>query len=384
MRILVLGGCGAIGTEVVRDLINNKDFTEIVVADLDLARTEKLVAELNDNRLKAITLNAADEAQLTSAFKGFNLVANCTTYHFGLSVTRAAIAAKVHYLDLGGLFNTPKQLEMDAAAQEAGVTICLGCGATPGVTNLCARAAADSMDQVDEVHIAFASYRSIAPSPGLLDTILDEFSPDSRRFYWQEGSFIEMPAFSGAKTVHFAEPVGDLEVYYVPHSETHTMPRFLGKGVKLVDVRGSWRKEIMDALRVFAHYHITGTNPVSFGEQKISPKDFLKALILQQQPSDNGRWGFLLNVEVLGQSDGRKVKQIFNTRHPDEAAWGHGATTKMTGIPAAVGAELLAKGLVTRRGVAAPEALFDPQTFFNELKKRGIYVSAQRIEEIDY
>src|SRR5439155_1647334 len=104
----------------------------------------------------------------------------------------------------------------------------------PGVTNLMVRRAADQMDRVEEVFIAFASFRSIAPSPGLLDTVLDEFSPGSQRFFWQEGQFVEVPLFSGTRRVRFAEPAGELEVYYVPHSETHTLPRFLGKGVRRV------------------------------------------------------------------------------------------------------------------------------------------------------
>src|SRR5262249_44610179 len=149
-----------------------------------------------------------------------------------LIVTRAAINARVSYLDLGGLHNTPRQLQLDEEARRAGVTICLGCGATPGVTNLMAKTAADQLDQVEEVHIAFASYRSIAPSPGLLDTVLDEFSADSKRFYWQDGEFIETPAFSGSRQVRFADPVGEIETFYVPHSETHTIHRFIGKGVK--------------------------------------------------------------------------------------------------------------------------------------------------------
>ncbi|PYS49562.1 MAG: hypothetical protein DMF68_09625 [Acidobacteria bacterium] len=160
--MIVLGGCGEMGSEATRDLAQTSEFDEIVIADIDLSK---------------------------------------------------AIGAKVNYLDLGGLYNTPKQLELDEEARASGVTICLGCGATPGVTNLMARRAADQLDEVSEVHIAFASFRSIAPSPGLLDTVLDEFSPGSRRFYWRAGEFIEVPAFSGARRVHFAEPVGTIEVY---------------------------------------------------------------------------------------------------------------------------------------------------------------------------
>src|SRR4030088_2956713 len=138
-----------------------------------------------------------------------------------------------------------------------------------------AKHAADQLDSVDEVHIAFASFRSIAPSPGLLDTVLDEFSPGNRRFFWREGEFVDVPAFSGAKQVRFAEPVGEIETYYVPHSETHTIHRFIDKGVRLVDVRGTWRPEIMEALRVFADLDLTGELTTSLNGQQISTKQFI-------------------------------------------------------------------------------------------------------------
>src|ERR1043165_9124567 len=127
-KIIVLGGCGAMGSEVTRDLARTADFEEIVIADVDLARAQALAAELGRGRIRATHLDANDESALTEGFRGFDMVANCTTYHFGLIVTRAAIKAGVNYLDLGGLYNTPKQLELDAEARQAGGTLCLGCG----------------------------------------------------------------------------------------------------------------------------------------------------------------------------------------------------------------------------------------------------------------
>ena len=257
------------GSEVTRDLARTSDFEEIVIADADLQKAQALAEELGEGRVRAEQIDVSDDDALAQRLQGFDVVANSTTYHYGLIATRAAIRAGVSYLDLGGLFNTPKQLEMDEAARKAGVTICLGCGATPGVTNLMTRHAANQMDQVDEVHIAFASFRSIAPSAGLLDTVLDEFSPGSRRFYWEDGEFIETPAFSGAKRIRFSDPVGEIESYYVPHSETHTLPRLLGKGVRRVDVRGTWRTEIMQALRLFADLKLTVDQSIEFEGKEI-------------------------------------------------------------------------------------------------------------------
>lgn len=382
MKIIILGGCGAMGTEATRDLARTSDFEEIVIADADLNRAQALAEELGGGRVRAMRIDVSDEQTLLEKLRGFDVVANCTTYHFGLIVTRAAVAARVNYLDLGGLFNTPKQLEFDEDAKQAGITVCLGCGATPGVTNLMTRHAADQMDQVDEVHLAFASFRSIAPSPGLLDTVLDEFSPGSRRFYWEDGQFIEVPAFSGAKRVRFSEPVGELETYYVPHSETHTLPRFLGKGVRRVDVRGSWRPEIMQALRLFADLQLTGDAAIRIDGHEVNSKRFVREHILHQAADfgGEGEWAFLLNVEVAGRRDGQPVRIVCNTAHPPRAEWGTQATARMTGIPMSIAAQKLARREGLRKGVIAPEACFEPASFFAELSKRGISIDVQTVQ----
>src|SRR6266704_6832848 len=195
MKAVVLGGCGAMGSEATRDLATTSDFDEITIADLNIAQAQALADELNANtgreRVHAVPVDASDEDALVAVIRGQDVVVNTMTYHFGLQATRAAIRAGVNYLDLGGLHNTPKQLALDHEAQAAGVTIVLGCGATPGVTNILARRGADDLDTVEAVHIAFASHRSIAPSPGLLDTILDEFSPEASRFYYKDGHLVQ-------------------------------------------------------------------------------------------------------------------------------------------------------------------------------------------------
>jgi len=367
------------GSEVTRDLARTSELEEIVIADADFPKAQALADELGGGRVRAIQIDVRDEDTLAKALTEFDVVANATTYHFGLIATRAAIRAKTNYLDLGGLFNTPKQLELDEEARKAGVTICLGCGATPGVTNLMTRHAADQLDQVGEVHIAFASFRSIAPSAGLLDTVLDEFSPGSRRFYWEDGSLVEVPAFSGAKTIKFSEPVGEIETYFVPHSETHTLPRLLGKGVRRVDVRGTWRPEIMRALRLFADLKLTGEQSIDFDGRKTSSKAFLRQHILQTAADfgGDGEWAFLLNVEVVGQREGKPIRIVSNTSHPSNAEWGTTATARMTGIPASIGAQKLARGEAKRKGVIAPEACFEPESFFAELAQRGIRVKSE-------
>jgi lysine 6-dehydrogenase len=388
MKAIVLGGCGAMGTETTRDLAATSDFDEITIADLDVARAQALADALNagpgHGRLGAVQVDASDEDALVKAITGYDVVVNAMTYHFGLSATRAAIRAGVSYTDLGGLHNTPKQLQLDNEARAAGVVVVLGSGATPGVTNILARRGSDDLDTVDAIHIAFASHRSIAPSPGLLDTILGEFDPEASRFYYEDGKLVEVRPFDGARTLAFEAPVGEQEVYFVPHSETHTLPRFIGKGLRRVDVRGAWRPEIMRMLRNFLDYRLITSDPVQINGTTVAAKAFLRAHLLQEsmhgRARDEGDWAYLLHVEVEGTRAGRAARRIYRTRHPSMQEWGRTATARMTGIPASIAAQLLVRGAVARTGVLAPEAAFDPAPFIVELARRGIYVE-ERIDE---
>src|SRR5216684_7992847 len=83
-RIIVLGGCGAMGSEVTRDLARTSDFEEIVIADADVQKAQSLAAELGGGRVRAMQIDVTDENTLTEKLRAFDVIANCTTYHFGL------------------------------------------------------------------------------------------------------------------------------------------------------------------------------------------------------------------------------------------------------------------------------------------------------------
>ena len=52
-HLLVLGGCGLIGAEVVKDLAATSEFETITVADGNYEKAVELVKSLNDPRFSA-------------------------------------------------------------------------------------------------------------------------------------------------------------------------------------------------------------------------------------------------------------------------------------------------------------------------------------------
>jgi saccharopine dehydrogenase-like NADP-dependent oxidoreductase len=376
MRAVVLGACGAVGREVSVGLARSPEIKQVALADLDAGRL-RLLARRLPTRVAVHRVDAASSGDLRQLLRGVDLVVNCTTYHFGLPVLTAAIAERADYIDVGGLYNTPRQLALDGRARRAGVRAVIGCGTTPGLSNVLARRGAERMDTPEEVHISFASHRDLAPSPGLLDTLLDEFRPGVDRFIWRDGRLRAVRPFDGARTVRFPPPLGMQRVFFVPHSETYTLPRSLGNGLREVTVRGTWRPEHMRLLQSLTRLGMTSERPVNIEGRAVRPLDVLRAVLLRDPPEDAGApWAFFLHVEVAGRAGGERVVVVHRASHP--LSWGKHATGRMTAVPVIAAAELLARSEVGQAGVLPPEMAFEPEAFLAEVRAAGIRVTARK------
>jgi lysine 6-dehydrogenase len=380
MEAVVLGACGSVGREVASRLVEEPDFERVTLVDLELPQLRRLARDLG-GRVGVRRADASDPSALREAIRNAGVLLNCTTYHLGLQVLRGAIAESVDYVDLGGLYNTPRQLKMHQAARRMGVRAVIGCGATPGLSNVLVRRAAQRLDRVREAHISFASHRDIAPSPGLLDTLLDEFRPGIPRFIFRAGRMRKVRPFEGARRVRFARPVGEQDVYYVPHSETYTLPRSLGPDLREVSVRGTWRPADMQALATLARLGLTSDRPVRVDGSLVRPVGLLRAVLLADPPAEPGApCAFFLDVEVHGTRKGRRAVIHQRTSHPLD--WGSGATGRMTAIPAVVAAIMLARGQVAGPGVVPPEEAFDAEGFVRAVRRADVKV-ATTVRSVD-
>src|SRR3989338_11062308 len=111
---VVLGGSGFMGKVIVRDLYESDKNNQIIVADYNLDAAKKLAASYqksnknSDNnrtsRVKAAFADVTDIKKTVKLLKGASVVINSVQYELNLKVMEAALLARVHYLDLGGLF----------------------------------------------------------------------------------------------------------------------------------------------------------------------------------------------------------------------------------------------------------------------------------------
>ena len=379
MRALVLGGAGAVCKETTRDLSRYSNYDEIVVADFNLQAATDLIKNIGDKRLTPLFFDAEDYSSMLKLFPAFDVVVNGLPWKYDLPVTKACVEVGVNGLDVS---TEEDQWSYDAEAKGKDVVFIPGVGATPGITNAMAKRAADRMDEVDDIQINFAAFRSPAPAPGLLITFLWEFHPQTEsRVYYQDGEFIWAGPFEGLKMIEFPGQIGEQEVCYIPHPETRTMPKSLG--AKKVSVRGCFPPQAMRIGKVMLDWGLYSDDPVTIKGIESTPFDIMFDLLLEMpETKQTTIWAYGLVVDVYGKVNGRAVKDTLWSEHPPQEEWGGSAAYyKNIAIPLSIGAQMITDGEVSARGVVPPESSLDPDRFFEELKKRGILVK-EKFEEL--
>jgi saccharopine dehydrogenase-like NADP-dependent oxidoreductase len=365
MRIFVLGGAGNMGSEVTRTLLKFSEVEQVAIGEYNIDAANRLAAEIKDPRIRVERVDVTQVKDTAAKLEGFDVLMNTTYFGFFDHAIQVAARAKIDYADLISE-PTAEQCEL---VRQSGITAVSGLGCTPGLSNVLARQGADQFRTTDEVHIHWVSLRTVAPSEGLMDTIIWELATECpTRGYSLNGRFTVVPPFEGSKQVTFAEPVGEQTVYYVPHTETVSLAQNIA-GVKYVSVRGTWRPDLMEDFRVLNRYGLLDSAEVQVNgiRQKVSEITRKRIWQTHGQRTDSNLWAFFLNVEVVGERAGRWARYVANVSHPLE--WKDRSTAKMTGIPAAVGAMLLGRNKRKQTGIVYPESYYDPAEFLHELAR---------------
>lgn len=352
-RIVVLGGCGDVGSHVVQELIETADAT-VVIADYRLERARQLAARLG-SKAEAAFVDANDEAALLSVLHGADAAVGCIGpfYRFAVPVARAAVKAGVNYVDVCDDYGPVGELlGLDEAAKQAGITLITGLGWTPGLTNLLARKGAAELDEVEEIKISWAG--SSADSTGLAVIMHVFYAVTGQVPTYRNGAWVSVAAASEREVVEFPGPLGKVSVFHCGHPEPLTIPRYID--AKSVSLKGAlvpdWNNRIA---ALFARLGLIGTPGRNARVAKIIHA--IEGIFrIGGVPSSGAR------VDVLGRKGG--------VRHT--VSFGAAETMgKITGIPAAIGARWLVAGRLPK-GAYAPEGCIDPDPFLDELAARGV------------
>jgi saccharopine dehydrogenase-like NADP-dependent oxidoreductase len=380
MKFAVLGA-GMMGCATVYDLAQSKGATKILVGDYDLARAKSVAKQFGRGKAKAVRVDVRNAAALAKLLSGHAAVLNCTQYYWNLQVMKAALAARIHYLDLGGLFyTTRKQLKLNTAFRRIGKLAILGIGSAPGIANIMARFLADQLDRVEFVGVYngsrdFQTYSDALSFGFSIATILDELTIPPVHF--KNGRFETRERFSGAEPMTFPPPICKLELRHSIHSEVATLPlSFKSKGIREAFFKINYDPKLIEATELLADLGLLDQQSVMVAGQKISPRTLLEHLLKSRPPSTKPPKDVeTIRVIVRGSKAGRPKKLSLDatTRYSTNPPFS--AVARDTGFPISVAAQMLATGQITATGVQPPETAIPTREFLERLDRRTIRIS---------
>lgn len=364
-RLVVLGGCGAVGSTAVRTLAGTDYFDEYVVADKDIEAARELCKELGESKVKAVELNADDPDSLAEAIAGASVILNCVGpfYKYGPPILEAAIKAGIDYVDIcDDMDATEIMLEKDDEAKEAGISALVGMGSSPGMANVLVKFTAETLlDSVDAVDIYHAHGGEEVEGPAVIKHRFHSMEIDIPMFLDGEYQTVRLFDESGKALEEETDfrDVGTYPVYAYPHPETITLPKYI-EGVKRVTNLGlvipvSYAELIKSMVRL----GLTSDEPLEVQGQMVIPREFAVAYVISRRDEllKEAGIGFprgCLKIVIKGAKDGEPRSYIFQM---SSSGMGMG---EGTGIPAAMGAIVMGQGKITLKGAFPPEAAVNP------------------------
>jgi saccharopine dehydrogenase-like NADP-dependent oxidoreductase len=389
MRILMLGGAGAMASGTVRDLISDRQdqVTEVIVADHRFEPARALVESLGDPRLRAVAVDVADSLALAALLAQCDLCVNAVPTFAGkqMAIFEACRLAGKTYVDYGGMgVFTVAQKKHHAAWVGSGVTAVLGLGADPGISNMVCKAVAERLDGIDRINLFWVAKNFGAPSPVLvppysLATLLAEYANPSQQFL--DGALRLVPPRSGQEVLMLPPPWGRTEFMFTQHSEPLTVPFSDG-------IREKGIQEFTWKLHLPEHEHRAWLalcsagfedfdEPIAVSGTTVKPVEMLEALI-RRNIERRGHAIPRTEIHELhlaigdGMAGGRATTvncAVIGGPHPSHEGYNDPATS----MGLAIGVQLLLRG-GAKPGVWAPEECFETAPFFAELERRHFRV----------
>ena len=392
-RILIIGAGGQ-GGPCASILSRIEDVSEIRLGDIHADLAQKVAEKIGGPKVKPLKLDASRQSDIVAAAAGVDAIINLTLIDFNDTILAAALETGCHYIDTACDYSYLRQmvedtpLKFDEEFKEIGKTALMGCGATPGMSNVLIRYICDQLDEVDKIYLrcAYTDFGEPAEvvsawDPGWSPEIaLADFAEPPMVF--ENGSYKTVPIFSRSENYEFPEPFGKIRIASHSHEEPYTLPYYIGKGVKEVDF-----KYPVDPLAgAFVKMGFADDNEIEVKGVKVLPRDVLMKLV--SRPANSflsetesaidaaGDFGWIMQISVDGSKDGEERSHcltdatILNKATRQFLYRTFGTSHIGVALPAVVGARMCLQG-ATSTGVISSECL-EPALFFKEMAAMGL------------
>lgn len=373
---IILGGYGNIGQVIAKDLFQFSQ-EKITIAGHDKEKAKEFARSFKSNRINYKKVDVTNTRVLSKILKNYDVCINATQYYYNLQVMQACLKAKINYLDLGGLFHmTRKQLLLHSQFKKINKLAILGCGSTPGITNILASYASQFFDTLQNIEISFADadfthYKKKFVIPYTFYTLIDELTLNP--YILKKGKSIQVKPITGEKKFIFREFPKEMQEqkgFYTLHSELATFPSsFKEKGLKECSFRVTFPQDFVNKIKTLIELGFTSREKIRNGTKII---DVTSKIMDQWLPHQKISDEEVIRVSIKGKKNKKERKIIIDALTKSKGSIPAG--TYDTAVPASIIATMIAENQIKAKGVFPPEKCTPPITFFKELEKRSITI----------
>jgi saccharopine dehydrogenase-like NADP-dependent oxidoreductase len=392
MRVLLVGA-GGVGTAFARTAVRREVFEHIVVADHSLDRAQR-AAQAAGSRCDAVALNASDENAVEALLRAerCDVLVNAVDPRFVMPLFNGALHAGVNYLDMAMSLSQPhpvhpysetgvklgdEQFALATTWEARGQLALVGMGVEPGLSDVFARHAADSLfSSIDEIGVRDGANLVVegyefAPTFSIWTTIEECLNPP---VIWERdrGWFTTEP-FSELEVFVFPAGIGAVECVNVEHEEVMLVPRWVA--ANRVTFKYGLGEEFIWVLKTLHKLGLDSTTPVRVGETEVSPREVVGACLPDPaQLGDRMHGVTCAGTWVTGTGTDGNPREVY-LHHVVDNAWsmaefGSQAVVWQTAVNPVVALELVASGAWSGAGVLGPEA-FPADPFLDLLGEHG-------------
>ena len=388
MKILLLG-VGLQGKATLHDLAKSSDVTRVVAADANFDDLRTYAQSLNSTKITTVRLDVRERDTVSAQMKKVDAVIVLLPQGFRLEMLELAIENGIHFIETS--YALPEYADLGKLAEAKGITILPECGLDPGIDLVLAGQAIRELDEVHELH----AYGTGVPEPAAAG------NPINYKVSWTFAGVLsayQRPAkmLKDGKVIHLTpsqmfspenmhrvtlDTLGEMEAYYN------------GDAVKYLDVFGITDTTISTgrySLRWPGHaaywkkmvdLGFLSEEPIMVNGQEVSPRQFVHDLIEPQihyAPEERDVAG--IRIDVRGLKNGKSKRIIYQMIDRRDLKTGLLAMQRTVGYTASIGAQMLLRGDITKRGLLTPTRDIPVEKFVAELEKRNIIITREELE----
>ena len=377
-------GAGGVGQVTAIKAAANPVFTDIMLASRTKSKADDIAARIGGNRVVTAKVDADSVDELVELMKGFkpDIVINVALPYQDLTIMEACLKCGVNYLDTANYepkdeakFEYKWQWAYSDRFKDAGLTAILGCGFDPGVSAIyVAYAAKHYFDEIHYLDIVDCN----AGNHGM--AFATNFNPEinirevtQKGKYWENGKWVETEPHEIHRPITYPE-IGPKESYVIYHEELESLVKNYPT-IKRARFWMTFGQEYLTHLRVIQNIGMARIDPIMYNGVEIVPIQFLKAVLPDPKSlGENYTGKTSIGCRIKGIKDGKeRTYYIYNNCDHEKAyeETGTQAVSYTTGVPAALGAAMWAKGFWRMPGVRNVEE-FDPDPFMAEIGAQGL------------